>query len=86
MKVIVPARYLTAIRALFRKGDQGRQPINVNEIIVEVMESLRGELKDHDVETRPELRPNCRSSTATGVNCERSSLTWSTMRSKQWTP
>jgi signal transduction histidine kinase len=44
-----------AIRALFRKGDQGRQRIAVNEIILEVLESLREELKDHGVETRSEL-------------------------------
>ena len=43
------------IRALFRKGDQGRQRIDVNEIIVEVLQSLRGELKDHGVETRSDL-------------------------------
>jgi signal transduction histidine kinase len=44
-----------AIRALFRAGDQGRQPINVNEIIGEVLDSLRAELKDHRIETRREL-------------------------------
>jgi C4-dicarboxylate-specific signal transduction histidine kinase len=44
-----------AIRALFRQGDQGRQRIAVNEIIVEVLESLREELKGHGVETRSEL-------------------------------
>jgi signal transduction histidine kinase len=44
-----------AIRTLFRKGDQGRQRIDVNEIIVEVLRSLRGELKDHEVQTRPKL-------------------------------
>ena len=43
------------IRALFRKGDQGRQRIDVNEIIVEVLQSLRGDLKDHGVETRSDL-------------------------------
>ena len=43
------------IRALFRKGDQGRQRIDVNEIIVEVLQSLREELKGHGVETRSEL-------------------------------
>ena len=43
------------IRALFRKGDQGRQRIDVNEIIVEILQSLHGELKDHGVETRSEL-------------------------------
>ena len=44
-----------AIRALFRKGDQGRQRIAVNDIIVEVLHSLRDELKGHGVETRYEL-------------------------------
>jgi signal transduction histidine kinase len=44
-----------AIRTLFRKGDQGRQRININEIIVEVLQSLRGELEEHEVETLPEL-------------------------------
>jgi C4-dicarboxylate-specific signal transduction histidine kinase len=44
-----------AIRALFRKGDRGRQRIDVNEIIVEVMQSLRSELKVHEIETRSEL-------------------------------
>jgi signal transduction histidine kinase len=44
-----------AIRALFRKSDQGRQRIDVNEIIGEVLQSLLGELKSHGVETRSEL-------------------------------
>lgn len=44
-----------AIRALFRTGDQGRQPIDVNTIISDVVESLRGELKDHAVEARLDL-------------------------------
>jgi len=44
-----------AIRALFRKGDQGRQRIDVNEIIGEVLQSLLSELKSHGVETRSEL-------------------------------
>jgi signal transduction histidine kinase len=44
-----------AIRALFRKGDQGRQRIDVNAIIVEVLQSLRGEMKSHEVEARSEL-------------------------------
>jgi signal transduction histidine kinase len=44
-----------AIRALFRTGDQGRQPVDVNAIIGEVIESLRGELKDHGIETRQDL-------------------------------
>lgn len=44
-----------AIRALFRASDQGRQQIDVNEVIVEVLQSLRAELKDHEVETHSEL-------------------------------
>jgi signal transduction histidine kinase len=44
-----------AMRTLFRKGDEGRERIDLNEIIVEVLQSLRKELKDHEIETRPEL-------------------------------
>ena len=44
-----------AIRALFRTGDQGREAIDVNAIIGEVLELLRGELKDHAVEARLDL-------------------------------
>jgi signal transduction histidine kinase len=44
-----------AMRTLFRKGDEGRERIDLNEIIVEVLQSLRKELKDHEVETRSEL-------------------------------
>jgi signal transduction histidine kinase len=44
-----------AMRALFRKGDEGRERIDLNEIIVEVFQSLHRELKDHEIETRSEL-------------------------------
>ena len=44
-----------AMRSLFRKGEEGRERIDLNEIIVEVLESLRRELKDQEVETRCEL-------------------------------
>jgi len=44
-----------AMRTLFRKGDEGRELINLNEIIVEVLQSLYRELKDHEIETRREL-------------------------------
>jgi signal transduction histidine kinase len=44
-----------AIRALFRKSDQGRQRVDVNEIVVEVLRSSRGELIEHGVEARPAL-------------------------------
>jgi signal transduction histidine kinase len=44
-----------SIRALFGRGDPGPQSINVNEIILEVLGSLRGELQDHDVEVHSDL-------------------------------
>ena len=46
---------LDSMRSLFRSVDQGRQPIDVNEITLEVLRSLRGELRDHGVVTQPEL-------------------------------
>jgi PAS domain S-box-containing protein len=44
-----------SIRALFRKTDQGRQPIDVNEITLEILQSLQGELTDHGVTAHTEL-------------------------------
>jgi PAS domain S-box-containing protein len=44
-----------SIRALFRKTERAREPIDVSEITREVLQSLRGELKDHGVETHTEL-------------------------------
>jgi signal transduction histidine kinase len=44
-----------SIRALFGKVDQGRHPIDVNNILLRVLHSMRGELKDHGVEARLEL-------------------------------
>jgi signal transduction histidine kinase len=46
---------IDGVRALFRKGHQGRAQIDVNEIIRGVLQSLGGELKDRGVENRPEL-------------------------------
>ena len=46
-----------SIRALFRTADQGKQPIDVNEIVLGVLHSLHGELKARRVATRPELAP-----------------------------
>ena len=43
------------IRALFEKIHRGRQPIDANEIILGVLQSLRGELKAHGVTTHHEL-------------------------------
>jgi PAS domain S-box-containing protein len=44
-----------SILALFRREDQERQPINVNEVALEVLQSSRGELSEHRVTTRTEL-------------------------------
>ena len=46
---------LNGIRALFREVDQGRVPVDVNETILEVLDSLDGELKGHSVVVRREL-------------------------------
>jgi signal transduction histidine kinase len=46
---------IDGIRALFRKGRQGQQQIDVNEIVRGVLQSLAGELKQGEVEVRPEL-------------------------------
>jgi signal transduction histidine kinase len=46
---------IDGIRALFRKGHQGREQIDVNEIVRSVLQSLGGELKDRGVESRTEL-------------------------------
>jgi signal transduction histidine kinase len=43
------------MRTLFRKGDEGRERIDFNKIIVEVLQLLQRELKDHEVETHSEL-------------------------------
>jgi len=43
------------IRALFRTTDQVKQRINLNELIIEVLQSLSGELKDHGIVTDSKL-------------------------------
>jgi signal transduction histidine kinase len=43
------------IHALFRRGDQKRESIDLNEIVVSVLESLRVELMDHGIATLREL-------------------------------
>jgi PAS domain S-box-containing protein len=45
------------IRALFRRVDQKREPTFVNEIVLDVLQSMREELKDHGVTTETELAP-----------------------------
>ena len=44
-----------SILALFRREDQERQPIDVNKIALEVLQSSRGELVERRVTTRTEL-------------------------------
>jgi len=44
-----------SIRGLFASRDQQRQLVNLNEIILDVLQSLRGELADHGVTARPQL-------------------------------
>jgi signal transduction histidine kinase len=43
------------IRALFGKGDQHPQPVDVNRIILDVLESMHGDLNNNGVVTHPEL-------------------------------
>jgi PAS domain S-box-containing protein len=43
------------IRALFRRVDQKREPTVVNEIVLDVLQSMREELKDHGIATETEL-------------------------------
>ena len=44
-----------SILALFRREDQERQPIDINKIALEVLQSSRGELADRRVTSRTEL-------------------------------
>jgi PAS domain S-box-containing protein len=45
------------IRALFRRIDQKREPTFVNEIVLDVLQSMREQLTDHGVATETELAP-----------------------------
>jgi len=45
------------IRALFRRVDHKREPTVVNEIVLDVLQSMREELTDHGVTTETELAP-----------------------------
>jgi signal transduction histidine kinase len=46
-----------SFRALFGRTGQGEMPIDVNEMVLEVLRIMRGELKDNDIATRIELMP-----------------------------
>jgi len=43
------------IRALFRKADDGVKQVDINEIILATLQSLREEFLDHKIETRTDL-------------------------------
>lgn len=45
------------ISALFRRADQKREPTAINEIVLDVLQSMRQELADHGVATETELAP-----------------------------
>ena len=46
---------LGSIRSLFKQTDQERQPVNISEIIGEVLTSVRHEFEDHEISSRLEL-------------------------------
>jgi signal transduction histidine kinase len=46
-----------SIRALFRRVDQKREPTVVNEIVLDVLHSMREELTDHGVTAEAKLAP-----------------------------
>jgi len=46
-----------SFRALFGRGGQGQETIDVNEMALEVLRILRGELKDSEIATRIALMP-----------------------------
>ena len=43
------------IRSLFRRVDQGQEPVDINKLILGVLQSLQGEFKDRAIELRSEL-------------------------------
>jgi signal transduction histidine kinase len=46
---------LSSMRSLFKQTDQQRRPVNITEIIREVLTSVRHELEDHEITSLPEL-------------------------------
>lgn len=46
---------LGGIRSLVRRVDQEQGPVDVNELVLDVLQSLRSELTDHDISVCPEL-------------------------------
>ena len=76
-----------SILILFRRNDQKQQPIDVNEIAFEVLQSSRGELAALGVTARTEFAPGLPLvERAIGPNCNRSFQIWFRMQLKQWIP
>jgi C4-dicarboxylate-specific signal transduction histidine kinase len=87
-----------SFRALFGRTGQGEMPIDVNEMVLEVLQIMRGELKDNEIATRIELMPELppimghkgqsrrwvQSRTATGSCKSRPRGTATTQSSWQW--
>jgi signal transduction histidine kinase len=48
---------LTNVRELFRDADDKQQPIDANNLVLETLQTLRGELNDHAVKSDVELAP-----------------------------
>jgi signal transduction histidine kinase len=46
------------IRALFGKADQAHEPIDVGDLVGDVLEAVRDELNEHDIATETELAPD----------------------------
>lgn len=46
---------LNSIRAVFRRVDHGRELVDINEIALDALRAVRGELSDHSVIAKPEL-------------------------------
>jgi signal transduction histidine kinase len=51
------AEALDGVRALFKRVDEAHEPVDVNDIALEALHSLRGELDQHGVIVQPELAP-----------------------------
>ena len=46
------------IRDLFRTSEQGRVPIDVNEVVLGILHIMKGELTEHHITTRTEFMPD----------------------------
>ncbi len=49
------SQVLNGIRSLFRRIDKDRQPLDLNELLLEVLKSMRADFQAHGVLVRPEL-------------------------------